>query len=170
MNQGDSQTRLYVSGARPAALPETGQATPESVPPWWERPYGRWRLSVERDAMSRFPGFKLIGSPSGPGWLCWLGTLQTSFDPENSYVVRVNYPPGFPAEAPGVVIERPELREGTPHVLGPRRPCLYHPSQDSRNGYDPGRTTAATLVAWTALWLHAYETWSRTGRWPGRGD
>jgi hypothetical protein len=176
----DSQTRLYVSGQPPATLPGTGGARGQR---WWETDYGSWRRDAEREAMAgHFPGFNLCEMFDGS--LCWIGWLRSGLDPgapdhrslwhgdpdERRYLIRVTYPDNFPDQPPAVVVESPKLPEGMPHVLGPQRPCLFQPSQGPRNGYDPGRTTAATLVAWTALWIHAFETWQRTGQWPGRGE
>jgi hypothetical protein len=161
----EDETRLYVSGHPPDALPAGGPGGRR----WWETDYGSWRRSAEREAMQRhFPGFELCELLDGT--LCWVGWLCSGLDPERSYRVRLTYPENFPDHHPEVRIEEPTLPEGTPHLLGPQRPCLYQPSHGHRNGYEPGRTTAATLVAWTALWLHAFETWRETGRWPGRAD
>ncbi len=155
--------QLYVAGVRPEPLPEAGNS---SGARWWLTPYGRWRLEAEAEAIrERFPGFRLV---QAEGDLHWLGWLRSALSSESRYLVRVSYPPGYPDEAPEVAIERPELPEGTPHLLVGREPCLYRSGR--RDGYDPGRTTAATLVAWTALWIHAFETWRATGHWPGRAD
>jgi hypothetical protein len=165
----DSPLPLYVSGAQPRPLPELGEVTDGDAPQWWQTRYGRWRLGVEREAMKRFPGFDL-GLWRLDGRLCWTGHLLSGFDRDRRYLVAVIYGDEFPDEAPEVTIDRPPLPEGIPHLLHARRPCLYHPTDGPSNGYDPGRTTAATLVSWTALWIHAYETWKETGRWPGRTD
>ncbi|MGH3033966.1 MAG: hypothetical protein ACRDON_05335 [Gaiellaceae bacterium] len=154
---------LYISGTRPSAAPESDQA--EGCAPWWETPYGRWRLGVETEAMERFPGFRCCYRD---GHLVWVGELRSSLCPRMRYLVTVTYPSWFPDEAPAVEIVSPEFEEGTPHLLERNRPCLYQSSHGARNGYDPARTTASTLVAWTALWIHAYETWQATGSWPGR--
>lgn len=154
---------LYISGTRPAAAPEAGSG--EQRTPWWETPYGCWRLAAETKAMERFPAFRCCDLD---GQLVWVGELRSSLHPTMRYLVTVTYPPWFPDEAPAVTIVSPEFPEGTPHLLERRRPCLYHSAQGSRDGYDPARTTAATLVSWTALWIHAYETWRATGSWPGR--
>lgn len=134
---------------------------------WWETPFGRWRLAAEVEAMRRFPAFSLHGSP---GALCWLGRLESALTPGSSYLLRVAYPDRFPDEPPRVRIEEPSLPPSTPHLLAGDSPCLYYSAHGPANGYDAARTTAATLVAWTALWLHAYETWLSTGAWPGRAD
>jgi hypothetical protein len=156
---------LYVSGTRPTTLPRhdgDGREVPEE---WWRTPYGEWRLSVEAEAMRRFPGFAL--SASGLSRLSWRGELTSSFDPERRYAVRVAYPDRFPDEPPEVRFESPAFPEGTPHLLDGCRPCLFRPAQGPRQGYDPARTTAATLVSWTALWIHAFETWLVADVWPG---
>jgi hypothetical protein len=154
---------LYISGTRPAAAPATSQDAEQTS--WWETPYGRWRLDVEIAAMERFPDFRLCGRA---GRLVWVGELRSTLHPRRRYLVAVTYPRWFPDEAPVVTIEKARLSQGCPHLLDGNRPCLYQSSQGSRNGYDPARTTASTLVAWTALWIHAYETWQATGEWPGR--
>jgi hypothetical protein len=157
---------LYVSGARPSALPYHRGTQPDSPHHWWQTPYGRWRLEVEREAMRRFPGFNLGCDPGGVQH--WVGWLQSGLEDGDRYLLQVMYPRTFPDEAPMVAIHDPSLPEGTPHVLARNRPCLFLPSDGPRHGYDPARTTAATLVAWTALWIHAFETWRATDRWPGR--
>jgi hypothetical protein len=167
VTSADSQTRLYVSGQPPAALPGTGKASGNQR--WWETDYGAWRREAEREAMARhFPAFNLCEMLDGT--LCWVGWLRSGLDAERRYLIRVTYPDDFPDHPPAVVIESPELPGGMPHVLGPQRPCLFQPSHGPRNGYDPGKTTAATFVAWTALWIHAFETWQATGHWPGRSE
>lgn len=150
---------LYQAGASPQSVEDRDAAH------WSTTPYGRWRLAAESEAMKRFPGFKLHLSAGGD--LCWAGVLRSSFNRRKRYLVKVTYPYRFPYSAPVVTIEKPDLSEGTPHLLGTRRPCLYRSEHGPRNGYDPARTTAATLIAWTALWIHAYETWKATGTWPG---
>jgi hypothetical protein len=150
---------LYQAGVVPGSRADTTHDA------WWTSPYGRWRLAAESEAMKRFPGFALR-RPEG-GDLTWAGVLRSTFNPRKRYLVTVTYPERFPHVAPVVTIVKPALAEKTPHLLGGDRPCLYRGEHGPRNGYDPARTTAATLVAWTALWIHAYETWRATGAWPG---
>jgi hypothetical protein len=161
-----TRKRLFLSGA-PSAVPEAG-AEEADRPDWWRTPYGAWRLSVEGEAMGeRFPNFRLVGGEGER--LAWVGRLRSSLT-QKRYLVKVTYPWNFPDEAPVVAFGSRQFPSGTPHLLDGARPCLYMPAQGSRNGYDPARTTAATLVAWTALWIHAYETWLATNAWPGTGD
>ena len=150
---------LYQAGAAPQSTKDGSGAH------WSTTPYGRWRLAAESEAMKRFPGFNLRLPESGK--LTWAGVLRSTFNRRKRYLVTVAYPDRFPHEAPVVTIEKPALNEKAPHLLGGNRPCLYRGVNGPRNGYDPARTTAATLIAWTALWIHAYETWKATGAWPG---
>jgi hypothetical protein len=164
---GEHGTRLFVSAAPPTALPQawTDETSDE---PWWATPYGSWRLSAEVKAMrERFPSFRIVAGDDGA--LVWSGRVRSSLT-RKRYRIKVAYPSTFPDHPPIVTIEGKKFPPGTPHLLDGGRPCLYWPSQGSSHGYDPGRTTAATLVAWTALWLHAYETWRATGTWPGRAE
>lgn len=115
--------------------------------------------------MRRFPVFE--PSRTEDDEVRWTGRLKSALS-TRTYFVRVTYPDDFPDSAPRVEILYPRLPEGTPHVIAPQRPCLYRGGP--RDGYDPGSTTAATFVAWTALWIHAFETWQMTGTWPGKGE
>jgi hypothetical protein len=153
-------TRVFVSGTVPSTLPEEGQ---EAWATWWATPYGRWRLSIEIEAMKRFPSFRLGRDGAD---LCWEGRLRSALTGK-SYDVKVVYPFGFPDMAPVATIENHQFPDQMPHLQYGNRPCLFTPDHGSRSGYDPARTTVATIVAWTALWVHAYETWRATGRWPG---
>jgi hypothetical protein len=132
---------------------------------WWATPYGTWRLAAETEAMHRFPQFRLQACG---GTLAWDGSLVSALYPGASYRIRLTYPSRYPDEPPEVEIVAPELDLGTPHLLPLNRPCLFWHNGPG-NGYEPARTTAATMIAWTALWIHAYETWQQTGDWPGRG-
>ena len=126
--------------------------------------YGQWRLAAETQAMNRFPGFRLSLSA---GQLCWRGRLRSSLS-RRRYLVKITYPQQFPDYAPEVIIEGHRFPTAVPHLLDGSKPCLFTPVMGPRHGYDPARTTAATLVGWTALWIHAYETWRAVGAWPGR--
>ena len=150
---------LYISRT---AEPPQGDAAGAA---WWETPYGRWRLAAEAEAMRRFPGFR--ASLDEDVRLCWGGRLVSALARGKRYLVCVTYPNEFPDRAPEVAIVKPALPSEVPHLLPGNRPCLYRSGDGSQNGYDPASTTAATLVAWTALWIHAFETWRATGEWPG---
>lgn len=172
---GDRGGRLFASGSVPSTLPVEGQ---DSHASWWETPYGLWRRAVEVEAMKRFPNFRLHDHARE---LRWEGWLQSSLGVERPdvkeglshlaagrYDVTIVYPSDFPDIAPIATIRNYTFLPLTPHLLAGNRPCLFLPEHGSRSGYDPARTTAATIVSWTSLWIHAYETWLATGNWPGR--
>lgn len=151
-----------------AEIARPGRISDELREDWWNTPSGRWRLEVEYKAMrERFPGFEAVLLDET--FITWEGRLQSALAGGRSYLVYVVYSGGFPDEAPTVIIAEPELAAITPHLLFGQQPCLFNHAGSAR-GYDPGSTTAATLVAWTALWIHAYETWRQTGSWPGRSE
>jgi hypothetical protein len=168
----EGELRLPRDRGRAAAVPSLDLGSVRHVRPcWWETEYGRWRLRLEAEAMRRhFPGFRLLENDRA---LHWLGKLTaaladaTARQSSRTFLVRVAYPALFPYDAPSVVIERPALPADTPHLVAPNEPCLYHPDDGPRSGYDRARTTAATLISWTSMWLHALEVWNRSGEWPG---
>lgn len=156
-------TTLYVGHVENSGL--RGLRNERWSAPWWETTYGRWRLATEARAMcERFPGFEACLSVEGR--LGWVGRLRSGFRRQNRYLVRVTYPETFPEDPPMVTIEEPPLPENAPHVLKRHKLCLFRPLDGPRFGYDPARTTAATLVAWTAHWIHCFEHWQETGQWP----
>ena len=162
------QLTLYRRINADAEIEPARQIPDEPQQDWWNTSDGRWRLEAEEQAMrERFPGFELV--LSAEILLAWVGLLQSALPGGKRYQVYVIYGPGFPDTAPWAIIAAPKLVANTPHLLFGQAPCLYKPAGSAR-GYDPASTTAATLVAWTALWIHAYETWRQTGTWPGRGD
>jgi hypothetical protein len=135
---------------------------------WWNIPYGRWRLEAEDQAMrERFPGFELV--LIGETFIAWEGRLQSTIAGGDRYLVQVVYTPGYPDIPPRVIIVEPKLKGEVPHLLHGQQPCLYSHGSCAR-GYDPDSTTAATLVFWTALWIHAYEAWKKTGEWSGKEE
>ena len=166
-----AQLRLYRPMNAEAEVERAPRIPSGSQQDWWNTPYGRWRLEAEDKAMrERFPGFEAVLVEEGETderAIAWRGWLQSGLPDGDRYLVYVAYCAGFPDTAPTVIIAAPELSGATPHLLFGQAPCLY--DGGSARGYDPASTTAATLVAWTALWIHAYETWKKTGTWPGKG-
>lgn len=165
----EGELRLPRNGRGGADVPVLQLNLPSGVEPWWRKAYGQWRLRMEGAAMQRFPGFRLIRHDND---LHWVGTLRCRVNTPRGernrrYLVRVSYPGAFPVAPPTVTIEKPNVPAGAPHQLELGQPCLFYPGDGASHGYDRARTTAATLVSWTALWLHALEVWRTTGRWPG---
>jgi hypothetical protein len=126
------------------------------------------RLVIERKAMqAKFPSFRMHKLDDGR--LGWSGVLESNR--ANRYQILLIYPEQFPYKQPMVYPIDPKVialeldGDKYKHQYPDLRLCLYFPGD--RN-FDV-RTTAATVVAVSAAWFFAYETWLENGRsyWPG---
>ncbi len=130
---------------------------------WYQQEAYRSRLGAEYSAVrSRFPQFRL--GREGSGDLYWQGELTTNFG--TRYEVKISYPRDYPSRPPAAYVVQPKLKQA-PHTYGDGGPlCLFNPEEGASHGFDPARTTAAAIIAWTAEWLAYYEVYRRTGSWP----
>jgi ubiquitin-protein ligase len=81
------------------------------------------------------------------------------------YEVIIVYPPSFPSEPPSSYVTGISGVENTPHQFPDGELCLFDPDDPKQW---TSSSTAAVIITWTAVWLHAYEVWKKTGSWPGR--
>lgn len=141
-----------------------------------ERPYQAFfdkQLALETRAMkTSFPHFELRRAQEPlrqHGWLVadkgglfWTGSVKTHS--QRSYLVTVVYPHDYPfGEIKSYVLE-PYI-PATEHRFKDGHLCLY--DHDGKGGrFEGSKSTAVTIIAWTAAWLHAYEIWQHTGKWP----
>lgn len=96
------------------------------------------------------------------GRLAWV--LNITKDSGTTYKVVVAYPDNYPLEEPRAFIGDPKIRPSeTKHMFNSGSLCLF--SREDRAWKE--NSTAATVIAWAATWLTAYENWQRTGNWPG---
>jgi len=117
------------------------------------------RLAIEKEAIEeRFPQFQLRKYSTGD--LFWFGNITTRNG--NDYTIEVRYPESYPYKPPKVFPVDPEISEAK-HMYKDGSLCLFYPDDQS---FTPNNT-AATVIAWAAAWLHAYEVWKKAGRWPG---
>ena len=132
---------------------------------WYEQ--DKARLLMEQRVMAeKFPKFRIFRDDT---FLCWLGQLRSNRG--NVYDILVRYPHEFPFKAPLVYPEAPRLRVINPftgklkHQYPDGHLCLYFPGDGN---FSPN-TTAATVVAVSAAWFFAYESWLESGclDWPG---
>ncbi|MDQ1295502.1 MAG: hypothetical protein QG608_3387 [Actinomycetota bacterium] len=110
----------------------------------------------QRKLACHFPGFRLVRTGSGDVAAAE-GALLTGSG--HLYGLRILLPRDYPHSLPKV--EPVGWRARGPHVFGPDSLCLLRARQ-----WTPDMTLAF-LVAEAALWLTKYETWQRTGKWPG---
>lgn len=137
---------------------------------WFSKPWyltDPARLVLEQRAVrERFPQFELRRDGEQ---LVWVGTLETNCG--NTYELALYYPHNFPNQAPKVYPIKPAITVWKDQATGALKHqfndgslCLFHPNDRT---FEPN-TTAATLLAISAYWLFAYETWRETGAWVGQ--
>ncbi len=131
------------------------------------------QLALETRAMrAQFPGFEMrkaetIFQKHGwtiaqPGNIFWTGLLKTYSACD--YLTATVYPSDYPfGEIKSYIIE--PFIPATEHRFQDGHLCLYD-HQGKGQQFESSKTTAVTVIAWTAAWLHAYEIWCKTGRWP----
>ena len=181
---------LLTSNARKAIITEDGELklqkqsakeTP-SVELMKERYWGagvsyhqlfQHQLTIETRAMrSKFPSFQLRKADqkiSRHGWqvaypndMFWLGSITTYSGVD--YLVAAVYPKDYPFGEIRTYILDPYLPT-TEHRFQEGHLCLYD-HQGKGQGFESGKSTVVTVIAWTAAWLHAYEIWQKSGSWP----
>jgi hypothetical protein len=131
------------------------------------------QLAVETRAMkASFPGFELRRAQEPfrqQGWqvaaqdsLFWTGVVKTHS--ARSYLVAVVYPKDYPFGEIRAYVLEPYI-PATEHRFKDGHLCLY--DHDGKGGrFESAKSTAVTVIAWTAAWLHAYEIWQQNGKWP----
>ena len=130
---------------------------------WYARPRQWYEvrqplLRREKQAMAQFyPGLSLEKAPDGD--LIWQGTVTTWI--KNSYEIMLRYPHRFPYAPPRAFVMNPKI-QASRHIYPDAHLCLFHKDDKA---WKP-ETTAATVVTWVSLWLHCYEVWQDTGKWP----
>ena len=131
------------------------------------------QLALETRAMrSSFPAFELRRTQEPlrqHGWLVaevgsifWTGALKTHSG--RSYLIAMVYPKDYPFGEMKAYVLEPYLPT-TEHRFKDGHLCLYDHGGKG-GGFEREKTTAVTVIAWTAAWLHAYEIWQKTGNWP----
>ncbi len=88
-----------------------------------------------------------------------LVALQTA---TRTYTLEITFT-GYPNQAPEVVVRKPTLAPSK-HRYPDNRICYIHPSR-----WNPGLHDVEFVIARSAKWLHKYEVYRSTGRWPGAG-
>ena len=113
---------------------------------------------LQRDiaaAQRKFDYLEYHESASGTPYA--LVALQT---PNHLYTLEITFR-NYPYTEPHVVVRKPTLM-GSPHQYGGSRICYIHP-----NRWNPGLHDAEFVIARAAKWLHKYEVYQATRRWPG---
>jgi hypothetical protein len=134
---------------------------------------GIQRITRDTDyATKKFPQFKLYRAGNEVlinGWkvarsgMYYLAGKLTTRS-KNVYTVAISFPENFPFGDINSFVVDPVIYS-TEHRYSDGHLCLY-----GHNGKGDiqvqGQTSAASIIAWTAAWLHAYEIWKKNNQWP----
>lgn len=139
---------------------------------WWgTRSAVSDRLKNESLAMRQLFGktFTLAVPRFDPLYWQGLVTINLRGIPQSDHTLRIVYPheyPNRPAEAyvidPKIYSEKHQFEDG--------QLCLFNPKDGTNYGWNPSRSTAATVTGWAINWIYAYYTWRITGGWPGEEE
>ena len=129
---------------------------------WYQKLPGRL-LKEQEIVKSSFPQAKLVRV--GDGNLAWVLYLRTNSDRE--YLIEIIYPDRFPSAYPLAFVLKPKIKMAL-HQYNDGHLCLFSTTDRPERTYIPEKTTAVTIIVWTAAWLASYEIWQRTGTWPER--
>jgi len=114
------------------------------------------RLALEiREMKRRFPQFRPMVLRDGKHG--FQGTLKTRSS--NSYRILAVYPSSYPYSAPRIYPISPRI--STKHQYDDGTIC-FHLSHEWSPNY-----TMCVAIGWAAHWLHAYESYEKSGYWPG---
>ena len=114
------------------------------------------RLLIEKKALEHsFPQFHFIRHEYQLGVKGYLTTRGGGY-----YSIEIWYPFDYPYDAPSVYVVSPSIMDA-PHKFGSNQICVHY--NEWRSQY-----TIAVIIGWAAHWLHAYEIWKDTKKWPGK--
>lgn len=136
---------------------------------WWgkrDAVSARLRLEVEAVRNHFEKTFRLVV----PKWglLYWTGDVEINMRdvPQRVHKIKILYPNDYPARPPEAYVLEPEI-VSQKHQFTDGQLCLFNPKDGKTYGWNPARSTAATVIGWAVEWLYAYYTWQATGDWPG---
>ena len=85
------------------------------------------------------------------------------------YKIKILYR-NHPYQEPYVYVLSHRINHSTPHVLRDDDDgyvlCLWDHSSRTNRGWDPAKSTAATMALWATQWLRAWKHWEETNYWP----
>ncbi len=139
---------------------------------WWgSRKNVSPRLQLEVEAMRATFGdtFRLIVPKLGN--LYWVGEVQINLigAPAEDHLLKIMYPEQYPVRPPEAYVLRPFIYSPK-HQFEDGQLCLFNPVDGAAYGWNPSRSTAATVAGWAIQWIYAYYTWRATGKWPGQEE
>jgi hypothetical protein len=136
---------------------------------WWgARNNVSPRLRLEVEAMRATFGntFSLVVPQYG--LLYWKGVVEVNLIrlKRREHTVKILYPKDYPNRPAEAYILNPRLFSEK-HQYEDGQLCLFNPKDGEQYGWNPSRSTAVTVTAWSIQWIYAFYTWRATGNWPG---
>lgn len=120
----------------------------------WDQPFWIHTLGVKLD---RIEGNKK------PFWLISFVMIEENKMRSRQYEIKIQY-----FGRPNAAVPRAYLVSEDPdtiyHLYEDGSLCLFH--GDKYEGWDPSKSTAATIALWAVEWIRAREHYKRTGNWP----
>ena len=137
---------------------------------WWgTRSNVSSRLRLEVEAMRATFGstFRLV-VPTGSELLYWLGVVDINLATlkQQQHTIKILYPADYPNRPAESYVQEPKIYSQK-HQYEDGQLCLFNPKDGEHYGWNPGKSTAVTVAAWSVQWIYAYYTWRATGDWPG---
>lgn len=80
------------------------------------------------------------------------------------FELQVLYSSNYPASEPQANLTNQNL-SGAQHLFPGGKLCL-HAHNSARDGWDPAKSTAATIALWAIQWTRAWLYWKKTNVWP----
>lgn len=135
---------------------------------WFEREPQR----LHQDIDDMFWHFPLFTYTIKDNMIIWQGAVQilTPKEKFQEHELRIWCCGNYPQTAPRVYRKGgfpPSGRWRPPHLYSDDSLCLFYPEDEPCRRWTK-EDKLSTAVAWACEWLHAYEYWRRTKRWPGR--
>jgi len=126
---------------------------------WHETPAGQRRLVQEIDAVRGRYGNAAVLRKNASGCFEWHYTIHKH---GRAFAIRVEYPSGFPIQAPNVYSVE-ALPNGLPHRYNSYRLCWHgHSGSD----WNPTKNTAVNVIIRMHQWYDNLLVWLTKGIWP----
>jgi hypothetical protein len=111
---------------------------------------------------------ELNTSETYPFWVISFRMYHGNVTSSDTFKLKVQYPSDYPDKEPPVSCVSHDT-SGAPHRFQGGYFCLYTHGSGHGSGWDPAKSTAATVALWGAQWLRTWLYWKRHNNWPSHG-
>jgi hypothetical protein len=146
---------------------------------WWfkdGKPTSRFAIEIKAMTDGFGDLFKIPKQSILDGNPYWVGNINVNIeevpDARRNTKIIIKYPSYYPSRGAIPKLDSHAFSYAddgrvTPHVYSDGNPCLYNPSNGATYGWNPSRSTATTIAAWTIDWIYAWWHWNLKGEWLG---